>query len=283
MMPPTPHRTFESDGAPRPSVAAVVLLASVWTLALIAPGISRAVSPPPNAPETAQEVVDRAIEYHGGELYERSASRLTITSRSGSFQVRSEVQGPRFDHSIISEVDGVERRIRITNDTVEAWQGDEPRPVEGSMEQRLRDQVMARVYFPFLPYRLNDPSVNKEDLGYEEWSGRLLRKVKVSFDTGTSTDADDEYLYWFDPETGRLEQFAYSFYTGQGGLRLRTGFNYRRVGGILFFDSHNFGVDGPELEEGGVDVDRVTPGFVEEHMEKISTVTLSDIDVTPFD
>ena len=55
----------------------------------------------------------------------------------------------------------------------------------------------------------------------------------MTFAAGSSTDAEDEYLYWFDPETARLEQFAYSFQGRPGGLRFRRLDNYRRVGGIL--------------------------------------------------
>jgi len=231
------------------------------------------------AQETAQEVVDRAIAFHGGELYESTEAALTITSRSGSFRVISRVDGGRFDHTVIGTTrDGTERKIRATNETVELWLDGVPQEVAPDEEQRWRDVVNARVYFPFLPYRLDDPSVHKLDLGFEEWDGRRLRKIEVTFESGTSTDADDEYLYWFDPETGRLEQFAYSFHTGNGGLRLRQGFNYRRVGGILFMDSENWGLDGR-----GRDVEEITPELLEKKLEKISTVTVSDIEVRPLD
>lgn len=227
--------------------------------------------------ETAQQVVDRAIAFHGGELYERSETALTITSRSGSFRVISRVQGDLFDHTVVGTTrDGVERKVRSTNETVELWLDGAPQEVPPEREQRWRDMVNARVYFPFLPYRLNDPGVRKRDLGFEEWDGRRLRKLEVTFESGTSTDAEDEYLYWFDPETGRLEQFAYSFHTGNGGLRLRRGFNYRRVGGILFMDSENWGVNGQ-----GRRVEEVTPELLEKELEKISTVTVTDIEVRP--
>lgn len=248
------------------------------------PGAAEAAEPA-RATDTAQQIVDRAIEHHGGDLYESTVTELTITSRSGSFRVVSKVEGELFDHVIhTTGRDGEEREMRATNDRVELWVDGEPVPVAEEDRQRIRDTVMARVYFPFLPYRLNDPSVEKRDLGTEVWDGRELRKVKVTFEAGTSTDAEDEYLYWFDPETGRLEQFAYSFHTGQGGLRLRQGFNYRRVGGILFMDSKNLGVNGLEGPGGEeLTVESVTPAFAQEEMELISTVELSDIAVRPLE
>ena len=116
----------------------------------------------------------------------------------------------------------------------------------------------------------------QEDLGVEEWEGRRLHKVKVTFVAGSSTDADDEFLYWFDPASARLEQFAYSFAGRPGGLRFRRLDNYRRVGGILFFDQANLGVEGA-----GLRVDQIDPAFVRERMREISRVELRDITVRP--
>jgi hypothetical protein len=228
-------------------------------------------------------IVDRAIAYHGGDLYRASETRLTIRSRSGAFRVTARMDGEKFEHVVVDTLpDGRERKTRATNDTVERWEGAGQVPLDAAGEQRARDFVQGRVYFPFLPFRLNDRSVWKEDLGLEEWEGRKLRKVKVTFDAGTSTDASDEYLYWFEPDTGHLVQFAYSFGTGtaQGGLRLRKNFNERRVGGILFADSENLGIDGP-AGPGSLRVSLITPEYVKSKMHKISTVTLEDIQVQP--
>jgi len=136
---------------------------------------------------------------------------------------------------------------------------------------------MARVYFVYLPFRLNDDSAIKQDLGMEIWNDRPLHKVKVSFVPGSSSGAEDEFLYWFDPETARLEQFAYSFSGDPGGLRFRTAFDYRRVGGILFFDQENRGVDGD-----GRSVDEIRPDSVAS-WDLVSTVTLHEIKVQPLD
>lgn len=252
---------------------AFLTLTAFAALALAHPAAA-APAESPAAEGTAQQMIDKAIAFHGGDLYHASATSLTITSRSGSFRIISRVDGDRYDHAVLTEREGGSRKVRASNESVEVWENGEAVAVEPGQEQRLRDFVSARVYFPFLPYRLNDPGVHKEDLGMEAWDGRELRKIKVTFEAGSSTDAQDEYLYWFDPETGRLEQFAYSFVAGGGGLRLRTGFNYRRAGGILFFDSDNYGIDGQ-----GLRVEQITPDFVADEMKKISTVALTDIEV----
>lgn len=223
-------------------------------------------------------IVDKAIEYHGGDLYRSTETKLTIRSRSGAFELISRMDGDHYDHTVVGTTsDGKARRVRATNDAVEETRDGVAVALDEEAAGRDRDFVNARVYFPFLPFRLNDPGVYKQDLGLENWAGRELHKVKVTFEAGSSTDANDEYLYWFEPETGRLALFAYSFGTGteRGGLRLRKGFNYRRVGGILFFDSENWGVDG----SGDLRVEQITPEYAAKSFEKISTVVVEDISV----
>jgi hypothetical protein len=223
--------------------------------------------------------VDRAIEYHGGRAFVHSETRFELCSKSGCSEVRSRVTNGLYENEVTAVVRGKQRRVLTTNDTVERWEDGEQLAVEDDIvAQRLRDWVMQRIYFSFLPYRLNDPSVLKEDLGFEEWDGRRLRKVKVTFEPGTSTDWQDQYLFWFDPAEGRLEMYAYSYLRDEGGLRFRRLFNYRRVGGILFCDQQNWGAEGK-----GLSVDSVTPDYVHTAMRHISTVELTNIEVDLLD
>jgi len=233
---------------------------------------------PASEPTTARlEIVDRAIEFHGGTRYERSDTNLRMCSKSGCYEIRARVDEGQFLYDVAAIGRSNERRVVWTNDSLDLLVGGVSRAVEANRVQALRDWAMARVYFCFLPFRLNDESVLKEDLGLETWGGRNLHKVKVTFEAGSSSGADDEYLYWFEPESGRLQQFAYSFSGDPGGLRFRRATRFRRVGDILFFDQENMGVDGD-----GLAVDQIDPGFVSQ-MKRISTVELSRIRVEALD
>lgn len=221
-------------------------------------------------------IVLKAIEFHGGEAYQHSRTQLDMCSKSGCFHVSSSVRGDQFDH----EVSGLSRdthvKVRMTNETVERWFDGQPSPMPEGREQDYRDWAMARIYFCFLPYRLTDPGVRHKDLGLVDWEGRQLHLVEVSFKPGSSTDANDMYRYWFDPESGRLELFAYSYEGEPGGLRFRRLENHRREGGILFFDQENLGVEGEDVHIG-----LITPEYVKEAMRPVSKVTLRNIRVTP--
>jgi hypothetical protein len=229
------------------------------------------------APERL-EIVDRSIAFHGKGLYDASVTTMKICSKSGCFHLRSEVDGERFDHTVTTlPTEGAEpepeRKVRITNTTVEEWIGGEPQDVEGR-EQKLRDFVNARTYFPFLPYRLTDPSVHQKQMEFQTWDERPHYRIKVTFEEGSSSAANDEYMFWFEPRAGRLQQFAYTFNEGKG-LRFRRLVNFRRVGGILFADQENYGMTGENLT-----VDQITPELAKT-MEIVSTVRFEDIEVKP--
>jgi len=226
-------------------------------------------------------IVDRSIEHHGGARYEASRIELELCSANGCFAIETRTEGGLFEHVVTGE-DGM--RVRATNDTVERWEGGRQVPVPPGEEARRRRFVSARVYFAFLPYRLNDPGVWKLDHGIVDWEGRPLHKVAVSFgsraaggDQGSETgQTSDEYMYWFDPETGEIVYFAYDFVGEPSGVRFRRAINLRRIGGILFFDQENLGLDGE-----GLDVTQIDPRFVAERLPRISVVELRDIRVTP--
>ena len=222
------------------------------------------------------EIVAKAIDFHGGDLYEHSRMVMTITSLSGSFQIEAMREGGDFEYVVTGMVgreDPVERRVSLTNDAVQEWRDGVESELDAEGERRARAFADARVFFPLLPYTLKGGDIHFEDRGLETWDDRELRRVRVSFTAGTSNDADDAYTFWFDPDTGRVEQFGYDF---DGGLRFRKATAFNRVGGVLFSDQENYAVDG-----GKVPVDTLSPEYVAEEMELLSTVVISDISVEP--
>ena len=249
----------------RAPIPSLVLVSTVALTAATFPTLAAGSS----VPVRRLEIVDRSIEHHGGDLYRSSETKLQVCSKSGCYDVRARLVDGLFSFEVSGRVHETERRVWWSNDDLRLAVDGEPATFEAEMAQDLRDWVMARVYFCFLPFRLNDPDVLKEDLGRVSWNGRELDKVKITFEPGSSTSSRDQYVYWLDPETGRVEQFAYSFQGNPGGLRFRRAMNHRRVEGILFFDQQNLGVEGQ-----GLTVDEITPDFVAQRMRPISVIPL---------
>ena len=221
------------------------------------------------------EIVTKAIEFHGGDVYDHSAISITITSLSGSFGIETRRTGGNFEHTVTGHAapDGVERRVELTNDAVREWRDGLETELDDEGARRARAFVDARVFFPLLPFTLEGGDVQFDDRGIENWHGVDLHKVKITFTSGTSNDADDSYMFWFDPNTGRVEQFGYDF---SGGLRFRKAAEFNRVGGILFSDQKNYAINGARIP-----VDRLSPDYVDENMSLLSTVVISDISVDP--
>lgn len=231
-------------------------------------------------------IVDRAIEHHGGAAYTASEVALRLCSANGCFDLDVAADGGLYTHTVTRE-DG-SLRVRASNDKVELWENGVEKPVPSEDDARRRRFVSARVYFPFLPYRLNDPGVQKLDLGIVDWEGRKLHQVRIRFGDGAATPADgaapggeakqtsDEYMYWFDPDSGEVVYFAYDFVGDPSGIRFRRMINPRRIGAILFFDQENLGADGD-----GYDVGAIDPHFVAEKLKPISVVLLTSIEVRP--
>ncbi len=259
-------------------VAPALRCVAAASLALLAATVAAAAETPATEKVTQLDVVDRSIALHGGPVVAASRVRLTVSSKSGSFDIVTERRGDTFDHRIIEGEGADGRTHRQTNTSLEITEGGATQPVAADDRRRAESYVNQRMYFLFLPYKLNDPGTYKEDLGLETWDGRELRKVRVSFQPGTSAGDESQYMYWFDPETSRLEQFAYD-YSGGTGLRFRKLFNYREVGGIVFYDAENYGLN---TNRGGLGVDLVTPDYAAD-LPLVSTIELSNIEVEALD
>ncbi|MCY3971373.1 MAG: hypothetical protein OXG74_15680 [Acidobacteria bacterium] len=267
----------QTEGGDRTNVPVFPALAAAALLTACAgpdPEPEPGPAPPPGTAERL-DIVDRAIEFHGGALFEQSQVRLTVASRSGSFDVDSMADGDRFEQRIRASNGSDEREYRRDNTALEVTEGGQPMEMDEAERARAESYVNQRMYFLFLPYKLNDPGTYKEDEGLEEWNGRQLHRVRVTFEPGTSDGADSAYVYWFDPETARLEQFAYDYSEGTG-LRFRVLTNYRRIGGLLFYDAVNYGLN---TRDGGLTVDDINPAYVEEELPLVSQIEHRDIDV----
>ena len=131
-----------------------------------------------NSRTEAEKIVDKAIEAHGGDVYNNSKIEFdfrdihyTIFKTADRFEYIRE-----FSDSTGTVVDLLNNEgfVRTVNgakvDTLsEEWIG------------KYSRSVNSVAYFAFLPYGLNDPSVFKELLGETELNGEKYNLIKVTF------------------------------------------------------------------------------------------------------
>ncbi len=152
--------------------------------------------------------------------------------------------------------------------------------VEVALEERKAAAYSASVnsviYFAFLPWALLDPGVEARYLGRDTIKGRALDQVEVSFAAAPGHEGhdmhQDEYLYWFAPDTHELAYMSYSHADGKAP-RLRERFNVRSVGGVTVRDYRNYQTPGNEPRS----IKLLAGNFNEDALSLLSTIELEDM------
>ncbi|MEO1255226.1 MAG: DUF6503 family protein, partial [Bacteroidota bacterium] len=63
---------------------------------------------------------------------------------------------------------------------------------------------------------VGDPGANYEELEPKELDGKTYSGIKVSYSEGIGDAPDDNYIIWYDPETGKMEWLMYTVTYGRG-------------------------------------------------------------------
>jgi hypothetical protein len=188
-------------------------------------------------PLTAQQIVDKAIEKAGGNLYEKAHIEFDfrnihyISSRRGSKYSYERVQ-----------TDSTGRKIHdvLTNKGFERFINDTLVQVVDSMANKYANSVNSVHYFAYLPYGLNDKAAHKKLLGEKTIKGKNYYFIEVTFsEENGGDDHSDVFLYWVNKETFSVDYLAYLYHTDEGGIRFREAFNQTTVNGIKLADYKN--------------------------------------------
>ena len=194
-----------------------------------------------------QAVIDLSIEAHGGNLFENSIVEFDFRNRH---YYRSRKGGGFLFSREFKDSLGTIKDV-LDNEGLDRFVNDSLVQLSEKKAAAYSSSVNSVIYFALLPYRLNDPAVNKSFLQDEEISGQEYFKVRVTFnEEGGGEDHQDIFIYWINQETFEMDYLAYSYETDGGGIRFRASKNKRRVNGILFQDYENYkeGKKMPPLE-----------------------------------
>ncbi|MDF1696523.1 MAG: hypothetical protein P1U56_11845 [Saprospiraceae bacterium] len=213
-----------------------------------------------------QAIVDACIEKHGGEQYKNA--HYAYDFRKNHYEYHYE--NGTFTYELHSK-DGKIKDV-LTNEGF-------TRRVNGK-EVKLKDKeikaysnsVNSVHYFFFLPAYLNDAAVNKELVGEATIKGKTYYKVKVTFDeNGGGDDHDDIHMYWINKEDFSMDYMGYSFHVNGGGVRFRSGFNKRNIGGIIFQDYINYKHDKT------TPVDKMDALYLDNKLVQVSTIEMVNV------
>ena len=219
-----------------------------------------------------QQVVDKAIAFHGMEQLNNSSFSLTFremdytyTMKDGRYKY-TRTQTDSLGREVVDILTN-EGHLRLTN-------GDTTEVTEEKSAAYSRS-VNSAIYFFRLPFGLNDDAVIKSYQGTTDIKGKTYHEVRITFkQEGGGEDFDDVFLYWFDTEDYRMDYMAYLYHTDGGGLRFREAINQRRVEGVLVQDYINY-----KPADESIDINTIDELFEAGELEELSRIINEQVQI----
>lgn len=191
-------------------------------------------------PETlsnSEKIIKEAIAAHGGNLYD--SANYSFAFRKNTFQFKNDKSNYEYTKtykkgdSVIVDVLKNGRFTRTVNTKIVELSDKEIASGTGS--------INSVIYFATLPYKLNDKAVNSKFIEHITIKGENYNAIQVTFnEDGGGEDHDDQYFYWINTNTKKVDYLAYNYSVNEGGVRFRAAYNKRVVNGVTFQDYINY-------------------------------------------
>lgn len=192
---------------------------------------------PKKTMDKAEKIISEAIKAHGGALYDDANYGFTFRKKNYTFQNKGgnyvySATGQKDGNDIIDILENGNLTRTVNGDTVEL----SPKEVD-----KYSEALNSVVYFATLPHKLQDAAVEKSFQGRTAIKGQNYDAISVTFDQeGGGKDYSDKFLYWINADTKTMDYLAYNYETNDGGVRFRSAYDPRTVGGIRFQDYINY-------------------------------------------
>lgn len=220
---------------------------------------------------TAQEIVDKSIKFHGGDLYENSIISFDFRDRK---YILERDHGLFTYHRIFTDSMGTFHDV-LSNSGFKRMLNEKEIEIDSEWAGRYSSSINSVAYFALLPFGLNDPSVNKNLMIEEEIEGNFYYKIRVTFNQeGGGEDFEDEFVYWFHQDSYRMDYFGYYYKEGEGGIRFRKAINSRNVNGTTISDYINF-----KGAKGDANVGGLAQKYAHGELEKLSEILIKNLEV----
>ena len=141
------------------------------------------------------EALTKVFEAHGG--YEQWSNMKSLSYLKGDESTITNLQNRQIRLESPTQVIGFDgENVWVTPDSVDA--------------SRARFYHNLYFYFYAMPFVVGDPGAYYEDMEPKELDGKMYNGVKVSYNAGVGDAPDDNYIIWFDPESGKMEWLMYT-------------------------------------------------------------------------
>ncbi len=193
-----------------------------------------------NAITKGEKLIEKAVRVHGGEKYAQAHFQFVFRDKTYSFHNSAD------GYKYTLNYNQGENQIYdvLDNNSFSRTVNGELTTLSAKKHSGYKESLNSVIYFALLPYKLLDKAVNAVYFGDQVIKGKDYSMVQVTFDQeGGGKDYEDKFMYWFNSSTGTMDYLAYSYHVNGGGVRFRTAYNSRKVGGIIFQDYINYKAD----------------------------------------
>ena len=220
---------------------------------------------------TAQEIVDKSIEYSG--LNNLKKSTVTFDFRDKSYLANRD--NGQFELIRTFSKDSANYKDVLSNNGFRRFINKNEVELSEKDQNRFGNSVNSVHYFSVLPLGLNDKAVHKKVLPSVMINGLHYYKIQVTFsEDGGGEDFDDIFIYWIRKDTFQLDYLAYKYKTNEGGARFRELKEQCVKNGVRFVDYVNY-----KPERLDIDFYSIDKLYEEGKLRKVSEIVLENIEV----
>lgn len=218
---------------------------------------------------TADEVINKAIETHGGERYDNMLVEFDFRNR----HFKAKIQNGQYVYERSFRSDEGWVRDIYQKDTFSRMINDRRVVLSGENRRSFQNGTNSVIYFALLPFHLDDPVINRQLMRSVKIKNEPYYKVEVTFGDGGGENFESTYVYWVHKKNFTVDYLAYSFNINGGGVRFREASEARVVEGVRFQNYRNYTIkeDYPTHE--------LDYAFEQGKLELVSEINLENIQV----
>lgn len=185
----------------------------------------------------AQKLLNQTILAHGGDLY--NTAHYAFSFRGIEYQFKNYGTDYTYIKSYKKKSDSIKDVLK--NNVFTRTINNKPVVLSDKDIAIGTGAINSVIYFATLPYKLNDKAVNSTYVESLTIKDQNYDAIKVTFnEAGGGQDHDDQFYYWINIDTKKIDYLAYSYNVNDGGVRFRSAYSPRVIDGITFQDYINY-------------------------------------------
>jgi hypothetical protein len=146
-------------------------------------------------PDHHSELITKVFDAHGG--YEQWSKMKTLSYTKGDEATITDLQSRKIRLETPKQTIGFDgENVWVTPDFVDA--------------SRARFYHNLYFYFYAMPFVVGDPGAFYEDVEPKEIKGKMYNGIKISYGENVGDAPDDNYILWYDLETGKMGWLMYT-------------------------------------------------------------------------